>query len=137
MTISGQNFSSPVSVVFTHSESFSAGIQSVTSTSVTVLTPAIPNSELETEACDDNGDGTEGERYIATSFDITVTNLETEGEATFENAYTYTPTNPPCRNDEAGTLPQCSNGVDDDGDTLVDFPNDPQCANADDNNEAM
>jgi uncharacterized repeat protein (TIGR01451 family) len=32
-------------------------------------------------------------------------------------------------------LPQCRNGIDDDGDGRVDFPNDPGCVNQDDNTE--
>lgn len=31
---------------------------------------------------------------------------------------------------------QCANGIDDDGDTFVDYPNDPDCASASDNNES-
>jgi hypothetical protein len=36
---------------------------------------------------------------------------------------------------EAGQVPTCSNGVDDDGDVVNDFPNDPGCAFADDMTE--
>ena len=34
-----------------------------------------------------------------------------------------------------GCKPACSDGVDNDGDTVFDFPGDPGCANLDDNDE--
>lgn len=34
-----------------------------------------------------------------------------------------------------GTMPECSDGVDNDGDGFIDFPNDPECTDAQDNNE--
>lgn len=36
---------------------------------------------------------------------------------------------------QCGTMPQCSDGVDNDGDGRIDFPNDPDCDNAQDNSE--
>lgn len=32
-------------------------------------------------------------------------------------------------------IPQCSDGIDNDGDTFIDFPNDPECTSAQDNDE--
>lgn len=96
-TISGGNFEAPVRVMFGDQ---SASVVSSTSTSIVVIVPALAGG-FETEACDDNGDGTEGERFIPTAVDITVTNLVTGCEDVFEGGFLYRPTDTSCRGDVA------------------------------------
>lgn len=57
-------------------------------------------------------------------------NCHTDGDPTNEDSYN------PNDNSESGTLPACWNGLDDDSDGLTDFPNDPGCSNATDNDES-
>jgi hypothetical protein len=93
-------------------------------------------------ACDDNGDGQQGERFVPTSVDVTVTNLGTGCDDTFEGGFTYNPTDTTCRGDAAPVQAQCSDGVDNDGDTFFDHSSvnpinpDPECSSATDNDEA-
>ncbi len=68
-------------------------------TSVTVRTPFLPDEALRTEACDDNMDGTQGQRFLPTAVDVTVINRDTTCEFTFEDGFVYTPANTTCRND--------------------------------------
>jgi hypothetical protein len=67
--------------------------------SVTVRTPFLPDESLRTEACDDNMDGTQGQRFLSTAVDVRVVNRDTNCEDTFEDAFVYNPTNTTCRND--------------------------------------
>jgi hypothetical protein len=105
---------------------------------VVVRTPFLPRAEFATEPCDDNADGSQGERFISTAVDVTVTDRVTTCTFTFPDGFAYTPADSSCRND-VGMMdpdPECSDGVDNDGDTLVDFPDDPECADADDDDES-
>jgi hypothetical protein len=105
---------------------------------VVVRTPFLPRAEFATEPCDDNADGSQGERFISTAVDVTVTDRVTTCTFTFPDGFAYTPADASCRND-VGMMdpdPECSDGVDNDGDTLVDFPDDPECADADDDDES-
>jgi len=67
--------------------------------SVTARTPFLPDEALRTEACDDNMDGTQGQRFLSTAVDVTVINRDTTCEDTFEDGFVYNPTNTTCRND--------------------------------------
>jgi len=107
--------------------------------STTVRSPFLPRAELTTEACDDNDDGAQGERFIQTAVDVTVVDRITTCTFTFPDGYAYNPSDTSCRNDTAAAPapePQCNDGIDNDGDTFVDLA-DPDCANAADDDESM
>lgn len=109
VTISGSQFRSPVAVEFVKGDVWAAPVQGLSGcdsdgycTTVTVTSPSVPNSTLDDEDCDDNGDGTQGTRYLATPFSIRVRNLETGCTSdSFANGYTYQPSDNSCRNDSA------------------------------------
>lgn len=106
--------------------------------SVTFDTPFLPLSSFAVEACDDNADGTSGERYLPTSVDVKVENRATTCSATFPEGFTYNPSNTSCRNDDGPTEPaptECTDGFDNDGDTLIDAA-DPECTGPDDDDES-
>jgi len=95
VTISGQNFTSPVVVEFVvGGQSFSASVVSVSSGAIVVRTPGVPNSVMSSQGCD--AAGTPGTQYIATSATIKVTNPVTDCTDTFEGAFLYTPTTNTC-----------------------------------------
>jgi len=139
VAITGSNFQDPVRVRFCRGECFAAAIVGVSPGEIDVRTPPVPNNVLETEACDDNADGTAGERYIRTSFDVQVENLLSTCSDEFEGAFTYVPTNQSCRNDVGEPPPpppvECEDGFDNDGDGLIDAA-DPQCTGPGDDDEA-
>ncbi len=140
-TITGQNFATNVQVLFGGSSGSAATVVSHTGTSINVkVPPAPPGFVFNTEACDGNGDGIAGgTRPIPTPASISVINLDGTGcTGTLSNAFTLTPSSNACTGDSSvpPVLPQCSDGVDNDADTFVDFPLDPQCSSASDNNEA-
>jgi hypothetical protein len=139
VTVSGIDFQGPVAVSFSSGgSSFAASIQSVSATSIVVRTPAVANSALDTEACDDNGDGTNGERYLPTAFDIEVENLITSCSDSFAGAFIFTPSDPTCRGDVGPTEPdpvECEDGFDNDGDMLIDAA-DPECTGPGDDDES-
>lgn len=133
VTISGVGFDAPVQVTFGDA---AASVINVNpgGTAITALTPSF--NQFEEEACDDNGDGTEGSRFVRTSVDVTVTNLLTDCDNTLTGGYTYVPSDTSCRGDQ-GEPPatQCTDGFDNDGDTLIDAA-DPQCTGPTDNSES-
>lgn len=95
VTISGQNFTSPVVVEFVvGGQSFSASVQSVSGGTIVVRTPGVPNSVMSTQGCD--AAGTPGTQYIATSATIKVTNPVTDCTDDFEGAFLYNPTSNTC-----------------------------------------
>jgi hypothetical protein len=147
-TITGQNFSTNVQVLFGGATGSVAQIVSgPTATSVTVKVPSPPAGfAFATEACDGNGDGIPGgTRAIATPISITVKNLDSAGcTETLNNVYTLNPPNTACLGDTSTpppVTPQCSDGIDNDLDGLTDFnggvspPGDPQCGSDGDTNE--
>jgi hypothetical protein len=141
-TISGQNFSPNIQVLFGDPvNGSSASIVSHTSTSIVVRVPTPPSTFVfSTQACDGNGDGIpNGTQPIPTPITVTVRNLDGTGcSATLTNAYTLNPTSAPCTGDTSVPPPvttQCSDGIDNDLDGFIDLL-DPQCANAADNSES-
>ena len=72
-------------------------------TSITVRTPAIPNSAFGNgEPCDDNGDGHAGQKWVPVSASVLVRSLETGCDTKpLSNAFLFTPTDGSCRNDTA------------------------------------
>ena len=142
VTISGQGFEAPVRVRFLKgSEVFTATVTSTSATSIGVTTPQVPNSvlDVEEESCDDNADGTLGDRYVRTAFDVEVENRATGCTDVFEGAFTYVPTDQSCRGDVGEPPPpppvECEDGFDNDGDTLIDAA-DPGCTGPGDDDES-
>jgi hypothetical protein len=86
---------------------FGGNVQSSSSNSITVRSPAIPNNVLTTQECDDNGDpippdptpDPDGERFVAVTASVRVTDPSTGCTATLSGVFTYTPTDTSCRGD--------------------------------------
>lgn len=143
VTLSGQNFSANVQVLFGDPASgASAAIISKSATAITVRVPTpAAGFVFNTEPCDGNGDGIAGgTRNIATPISVTVRNLDGTGcLVTLSNAFTVSPQNTTCTGDTSTPPPpptvQCNDGFDNDGDTFVDAA-DPQCTGPTDNSEA-
>jgi hypothetical protein len=137
LTISGENLFDSQAFVGGRPAQVLTG--NAAGTVIVVDTPFLPLDEFNTEACDDNADGTQGERYVPTSVDVRVVNRNTTCAVTFTKAFTYNPSNTSCRNDVGPAPPgepECNDGIDNDGDMLIDFPEDPACADASDDTEA-
>ncbi len=135
VTISGFNFEPQTRVLFGDQ---AASIQSGNANQIVVRAPRFTGT-FPTQPCDDNGDGTQGQRFQATSVDVRVISLGSTCEDIFQRGYTYTPADTSCRNDNAPAGeddPQCSDGDDNDLDGQTDFPADLQCTSAADDNEA-
>ena len=96
VTISGRNFLEPIDVTFNDRP---VEIISLSETSITATLPEIPNSDLDAEDCNDDGDSQDGERYITTPFDLVVANSDTGCSDTF--LVNVTPDDTSCRDDEA------------------------------------
>jgi hypothetical protein len=146
-TVNGQNFSSPnIQVLFGDASSGSAAPirPGATSTAIPVTVPTPPPTFVfRTEPCDANGDGVQGTRNLETPISVTVRNLEGTGcSVTLSNAFTFIPPstcNEPAASPPPTPAPQCSDGIDNDGDGLTDFgplpSNDPGCLSPGDNTE--
>jgi len=101
--ITGNGFFDPVRVEI---GGFVATVLSVTPTEIIALTPAVTNDVFLVEVCNDNADEQDGERFIPTAFDVTVTNTQfTDSTDTLPNGFIYKPTDGTCRNDVAPPPP--------------------------------
>lgn len=146
VTITGQNLGGTVRVTFGGDTSTGSSAQILTNngSTITARVPTPPPSfTFTTQPCDGNGDGNAGgTQSIPTPISVTITDLAGTGCATtLSNAFTLNPTNSTCTGDTTTpTTFQCSDGLDNDGDTLIDFgagpTNDPQCSSASDNSES-
>lgn len=105
---------------------------------IVVRAPFLPNEDLNTEACDANADGTQGVRFLPTAVDVQVVNAATTCTDTVTDSYVYNPSDTSCRNDVGPVEedPECSDGVDNDDDTFIDFPADANCESAADDDES-
>lgn len=105
---------------------------------IVVRTPFLPNEGLNTEPCDDNADGTSGVRFVPTAVDVRVVNAATTCDTSVPDGFVYIPSDTSCRNDVGPVEedPQCSDGIDNDGDTQIDFPEDTNCESAADDDES-
>ncbi len=131
--VTGQGFDDPLRVQFGGAAGSVISVNAA-GTSVTVQTPSF--AEFDEVACDDNADGTSGMRFVRTTVDVDVVNLITGCEAdTFTGGFAYIPTDTSCRGDQGAVAPQCNDGIDNDGDTLIDFPADPGCTSETDTTE--
>jgi hypothetical protein len=146
VTIAGQNIGGTVRVTFGGDSSTGSSAQILTNNG-SVITARVPTPPpgftFATEPCDGNGDGNAGgTRNIPTPIGVTITDLAGTGCATtLSNAFTLNPTNATCTGDTTTpTTFQCSDGIDNDSDTFIDFggapTNDPQCTSATDNSES-
>jgi hypothetical protein len=137
VTITGVNFVPPLRVLFGDQAGTVISV-SPDGTSIVVRTPAF-SGPFNTQACDDNNDGTVGERFVNTAVGVQVINLGTDCFDEFTGGFTFRPFDLSCRGDQAPAppvLPQCQDSIDNDGDGFTDFGSDPECTTPDDNNEA-
>jgi hypothetical protein len=132
VNINGSGFDDPVRVLFGGNQ---ANVTSVTPTQVRVTAPPFTGT-FPTEACT-TGDGVPGTRQRPVSVNVTVTNLDTGCSDTASGAFTYQPP-ATCVPNEAPPAedPECDDGVDNDGDGDVDFPDDAECTDANDDDES-
>ncbi len=108
VTITGANFGSPMIVDFViGGTAFTGNVQSSTSSTISVRSPAIPNAALDTQTCDDNGNpippdptpDPDGERYLAVTANVRITDPQTGCTATLNGVFTFSPTDSTCRGD--------------------------------------
>ena len=103
VTVQGAGFEAPVRVVFAKdAEEFAASVQSVSTAGdeIRVSSPRVPDSifpEVDCVIDDGSEDGAPGKRYVEVTVDVRVTNQGSGCTDTFGNAFTYSPTNPNCR----------------------------------------
>lgn len=108
VTVTGLNFGVPMIVDFViGGTAFSGSVQTSTTGSITVRSPAVPNSVMETETCDENGNPVppdptpdpDGERYLPVTANVRVTDPATGCTATLNGVFTFNPTDSSCRGD--------------------------------------
>ena len=108
VTVTGANFGSPMIVEWViGGTAFGGNVQSSTASSISVRSPAIPNTVLDTETCDDNGNPVppdptpdpDGERYLPVSANVRVTDPATGCTATLNGVFSYNPSDTSCRGD--------------------------------------
>ena len=98
--VSGSNFGIPMAVDFlVGGSSFAGVVQASTETSITVRTPAIPDTVLKDEDCEVNGIPPTGKRYVPTLADVKVTDPATSCSTTLPGVFTFNPTDTTCRGD--------------------------------------
>ncbi len=118
-------------------QTFTADVTSVSGTSVVLRTAQVTDAAMDTAPCDDNGDGTVGEEFVPTAFSVTLENLSTGCVSnTLDNAFVVNPTNTQCRGDQGPVDPECSDGIDNDMDGDIDFPDDAECDSPGDDDES-
>ncbi len=110
----------------------SAAASNINVVSESTITVTVPASGVAPVACDDNGDGVSGTQFPTTTVPVTVVNLPQGCTGSLAGAFLY----PGTACDEPPPVTECSNGIDDDGDTFIDFPADPQCSSAADDDES-
>jgi hypothetical protein len=98
VTINGVNFRQDIQVTF---DGRPVIIASVNNTQIVGTFPNIPNTSLEEEPCNENGDSQEGQRFVTTPLELVVTDLETGCEDTL--SVNVRPNDLSCRNDIAPT----------------------------------
>lgn len=108
VTLTGSNFAANMIVDFVvGGTAFTGNIVSSNSSSISARSPAIPNSALETETCDDNGNPVppdptpdpDGERYLPVTANVRITDPATGCTATLNGVFTFNPTDSSCRGD--------------------------------------
>ncbi len=108
VTVTGSGFGTNMIVDFVvGGTAFTGNVTSLTSSSISVRSPAIPNNALDTQVCDDNGNPVppdptpdpDGERYLAVTANVRVTDPTTGCTATLNGVFTFNPTDSSCRGD--------------------------------------
>ena len=108
VTVTGSSFGVPMIVDFVvGGTAFAGNVQSSTGSSITVRSPSLPNSVMETETCDENGNPVppdptpdpDGERYLPVTANVRVTDPATGCTATLNGVFTFNPTDSSCRGD--------------------------------------
>ncbi len=108
VTVTGSGFGSNMIVDFVvGGTAFTGNVTSLTSSTISVRSPAIPNNVLDTQVCDDNGNPVppdptpdpDGERYLAVTANVRVTDPTTGCTATLNGVFTFNPTDSSCRGD--------------------------------------
>jgi hypothetical protein len=108
VTITGSGFAANMIVDFIiDGTAFTGNVTSSNSSSISVRSPAIPNTALDTQTCDDNGNPVppdptpdpDGERYLAVTANVRVTDPTTGCTATLNGVFTFNPTDTSCRGD--------------------------------------
>lgn len=125
VTIGGSGFDAPVRVLFGGAAATVQG--AVTPTQVQVRTPPLAGG-LPTEECT-VPDGRRGTRTASRTVDVSVENLDTGCSDVLPGAFTFTPASTACIPN-----PACSDGIDNDGDGLIDSA-DPGCSGPGDTDE--
>jgi large repetitive protein len=124
VNIGGSGFAAPVRALFGGA---AATVNSVSATQVQVTTPPLAGG-LATVECT-VPDGRRGTRTASQAVNVLVENLLTGCQDVLPGGFTYTPTSTACVPN-----PQCSDGIDNDGDGLIDSA-DPGCSGPTDNDE--
>lgn len=100
LTISGANFTDPVIVEFiVNGNVYSVVVTSLTSTTIGVVSPQVSDSVMSSQACDDDGDDTQGTELIPTSATVRVTNVGTGCSYESRGLFTIIPTSSACVGD--------------------------------------
>ncbi len=100
LTVGGGNFGLPIIVDFTSKGTTRAGtVTNATTSTISVITPSMPDSTMNEEDCNDNADATIGKRFIATGATVKVTDPVSGCSDTFEGQFVFNPTNTSCRGD--------------------------------------
>jgi len=100
VTVGGGNFGLPIIVDFTANGTTRAGsVTTATSSTISVVTPSMPNSAMSEEDCDVNGVPPTGKRFIATGATVKVTDPVSGCTDTFEGQFVFNPSDTSCRGD--------------------------------------
>ncbi|MCB1032791.1 MAG: IPT/TIG domain-containing protein, partial [Acidobacteria bacterium] len=144
VTLSGGGFESPVRVLLVGaSESFAGSVTSDSPTSITFTTPRLPDTFFPTVSCVTNT-GAAGQRLSEATVGIEVINLGSDCSDVLANVFTVLPATEGCMaTAPTPPRPQCNDGIDNDGDGLIDFSGvspptgDPECESLEDNDESQ
>jgi len=100
ITISGANFTAPMVVEFiVGGTTYSVVVTSVTSSTITVLSPQVSDTAMSSQACNSDADPEQGTQLIPTSVSVKVTNVGTGCTYTASGILTINPTNTTCVGD--------------------------------------
>ncbi len=145
VTLSGAGFESPVRVVLVGaSASFAGTVSSDSSSSISFVTPRVPDTFFPTVDCVTNT-GAAGRRLSEATVGVQVINLGSDCSDLLPNVFTVLPGSEGCMaTGPTPPKPQCDDGLDNDGDGLIDFSpfspgdgGDPECTSVDDNDESQ
>lgn len=100
LTIGGDNFGMPIIVDFTANGTSRAGVVSAaTDTTITVMTPSMPDIALTEVDCNDNAIPPTGKKWLATAAAVKVTDPISGCTDTFQGTFVFNPSDTSCRGD--------------------------------------